>query len=139
MKIIGFNISKILIERENPIKGKLEIKSGLDIADIKKEEVPISEKPGLKFDFSYKVDYNPNIAKLEIKGSLITLDDDNESKEILEAWKKKKYEHKSKVPIFNFIMSKCNIKAIQLEDEMGLPIHIPLPKLRNNKPASYTG
>jgi hypothetical protein len=143
MKIIGFNISKILVERKSPIKGKLEIKSGLDIENIEKDEVPISPTPALKFDFSYKLDYNPNIAKIEIKGSIVTLDDKDESKDILKKWKKKKFDHASKIPLFNFIMSKCNIKAIQLEDDLGLPLHIPMPKLKaqsdNNNPANYAG
>jgi len=143
MKIIGFNISKISIERKNPIKGKLELKSGLDIENIEKDEVPISPNPALKFDFAFKIDYNPNIAKIEIKGSVITLDDKDEGKDILKAWKKKKFDHPSKIPLFNFIMGKCNIKAIQLEDDLGLPLHIPMPKLRpkteNSNPANYTG
>lgn len=145
MKILGFNIKKISIERKNPIKGKLEIKTGLNIEDIEKEEVNFSKDPALKFDFVYKVDYNPDLANLEIKGSVIVLDDSNESKEILKEWKKKKFTNNIKLPLFNFIMDKCSLKAIHLEDELGLPLHIPFPKLspssqgEQKKSANYTG
>jgi len=143
MKIIGFSIHKISVERKNPIKGKLKIKSNLNIDDIIKEKVPISTNEALKFDFSYNINYEPNIAKIEIKGSVIALDDKNESEEILKEWKKKKYTHNSKIALFNFIMNKCNIKAIQFEDEVGLPLHIQMPKLRpksnSENPATYTG
>jgi len=153
MKIIGFNINKILIERKNPIKGRLEIKSNLDIKDIQEEKVPIFDKQlSLKFDFSFTVDYNPNIAKIEVNGSVITLEEKLEFEEILKDWKKKKFPSKLKIPLFNFILNKCNIKVIPLEEEMGLPLHIPFPKLRpeperTNKstkstisgPANYTG
>jgi hypothetical protein len=31
--------------------------------------------------------------------------------------------------IFNFIMVKCNVKALYLEDEMNMPLHVPMPRL----------
>jgi len=132
MQIIGFTLKKILIERKNPIQGKLEIKSNITIDDIKTEEVTISKSPSLKFDFTFSLDYEPNVAKLEIKGSIIIMDDSEEYKEILKSWKKKKFESTIKTNIFNFILEKCNIKAIQLEDELALPIHLPFPKITNN-------
>ena len=146
MKIIGFNITKILAERKNPIKGKLEVKSNVDIKDISKESVPISDNEALKFEFEFTINYNPKFADIIIAGSVLALDDEDDSKEILKQWKKRKFEHKLKLPLFNFIMEKCNLKAFQLEEELSLPLHIPLPKLRpqqdqesNKNPANYAG
>src|SRR3989344_6656320 len=129
MRIISFTIDKLLVEKKSQVKGKIEIKSGLNIERIEKEEVPFSDKPALRFYFLYSIDYNPNISKIEIKGSVIVLDEENQSKEILKEWKKKKFDHPLKLALFNFIMDKCNIKSIQLEDEFGLPLHLPFPKL----------
>ena len=134
MKIIGFAIKKISIERKNPIKDKYELKSNINIDGIEKEEVSFAQKDSLRFDFTFSVEYNPDIAKVEIKGSVIAMDEKDESKEILKEWKKKKFESPIKVAMFNFILDKCNIKAIQLEDELGLPLHIPFPKLSNAPP-----
>jgi len=147
MKIIGFSVTKISIERKNEPKGQLELKSGLNIDDIVQEKINISEKSSLKFSFTFTIDYQPNVAQLEIKGILITLDDKDESKDILKEWKKKKFEHPVKLSLFNFIMEKCNLKALQLEEEVGLPFHIPFPKLapaqnkdsKNDNPANYAG
>lgn len=158
MKIIGINLAKISIERKNPIKDKLEISSNLNIEDIRKEEVSVSKSSTLLFDFNYTVNYNPNIAQIQIKGSAITFDDQNEAEGILKEWKQKKFEHPIKIALLNFILNKCNIKSMQFEDEMNLPTHINLPQLTqnskeapksekteksNNKdsknPASYTG
>lgn len=148
MKIMGFSIKKISAEAKSQPKGKLEVKQGININNIAKEEVPISDKPALKFDFTFSIDYAPGIAKIEMLGSIITLDDKDESKEILKEWKKKKFSDAGiKVPLFNFIMSKCNIKALQLEEELGLPFHIPMPRVapsqesnqQNNNPANYAG
>jgi len=129
MRIIGFTLKKVLIERKNPPKGKTEIKSNINIDNIEKEEVDISERPSLKFDFTFSVNYEPEVASVEIKGSVIALDEKGESKEILKEWKKKRFESNLKTGLFNFILDKCNLKAIQLEEELGLPFHIPFPKL----------
>ena len=130
MKIVGFALKKVSSERINPIKGKLEMKSNINIDNIEKEEVSFSDKDSLKFDFTFSIDYNPDLAKIEIKGSVVTIDEKDESKEILKDWKKKKFDNPGiKLGIFNFILNKCNLKALLLEEELGLPLHIPFPKL----------
>jgi len=150
MKVIGFSINKINAERKAHVKGKLEIKQGINIDDIKKEEVSISKSPAVSFEFTYSLEYSPGFGKIEIKGTLVALDENNESKEILKEWKKKKFaESGIKLSLFNFIMAKCNLKALQLEEEIGFPLHIPMPKLAadtsssnkspNNNPANYAG
>jgi len=83
MKIIGFTINKIQAERKNPVKDKLEIKSGLNIEDITKETVDISKNSAIKFDFTYSVDYTPDVAEIKIKGSVIAIDEKGESKDLL--------------------------------------------------------
>jgi hypothetical protein len=146
MKIIGYSLNKINIEKKENIKGNLNIQNKLDIIGIEKEDLIIGESPGLKFDFSYEIDYEPKVAHLEINGSVVVLDDKNESKQILNEWKDgKKLSHDFKFVILNFILSKCNIKALQLEADLDLPSHIPFPKVAKAEPkqtenkAKYTG
>ena len=145
MRIIGFTINKIQAEKKNIVKDKLEIKSGLNIEDITKEEVDISKNTAIKFDFTYSIDYSPNAADIKIKGSVIAIDDKDESKDILKDWKKKKFNSPLKIPLFNFIMDKCAIKSLELEEQLGLPFHIPFPKLTQVQPenpetrTNYTG
>lgn len=145
MKIIGFSLTKISIEKKENKKGNVSVKNSLDVENISEEEVPISNKPALKIDFFYIIDYEPNVAKVEIKGSVITIDEKEESKDILKEWKSKKtYTHESKLGLFNFILSKCNLKALLLEEELDLPLHIPFPKLvseqkKEENKARYTG
>jgi len=55
MRIIGFTITKIYAERKNTVKEKLEIKSGLNMDEISKEEIDISKDPAVKFNFTYSV------------------------------------------------------------------------------------
>ena len=61
-----------------------------------------------------------------------------ELKEFLKFWKENKLPEGHKIPLFNFIMSKCNIKALTLEDELALPYHITtlprfVPENQDNK------
>ncbi|MEK6883757.1 MAG: hypothetical protein AABY22_29280 [Nanoarchaeota archaeon] len=152
MRIIGFTLSKILAERAKPLKGKLEIKSGLNIDNIEKDEINLGNSTSLRFDFTHTINYSEDIAKIEIKGSVIAIDENDESKEILKNWKKKKFDHPIKLALFNFIMEKCNLKALDLEDQISVPFHIPMPKLaskpaqteqkaepKNENPANYAG
>jgi hypothetical protein len=133
MKIIGFDLSKILVQKKESAQGKIEVNQNIDIKDIKKDKIPISDDEVLKIEFSLQIEYSGDLAKLEFAGSLIIIPDKEESKEILKSWKDKKIPDKMRIPIFNFIMSKCNVKALSLEDDLNLPYHVPMPRLEPQK------
>jgi len=137
MKIIGFNLTKISIERKEKIEGKIEIKQNINIDEITKDKINITSDEVLKINFTFNVDYNPDHAKLEFKGGIVVLPDPNELKKIMKDWKGKKLSNEFRTPLFNFIMNKCNIKALSLEDEMALPLHVPMPRInsQNTVPA----
>jgi|SRR3989344_2682159 len=134
MKIIGFNLTKLLIEKKEKKPEKLEINQNIDIKDIKKETIHITDEEVLKISFVLTINYSEEYAKLEFEGNIITIPAKEELLELLKEWKKNKIPDNFRIPLFNFIMSKCNVKAISLEDELGIPIHLPLPKLKLNKP-----
>lgn len=129
MRIIGFNLIKISIERKDQIEKELKISQNIDIKDIIKEKIPISNDEALKIKFNFIIDYSRELAKIEFKGNVIILPEKEESKKILKSWKDKKFTEEFRVPLFNFIMSKCNIKALNLEDELSLPPHIQMPRI----------
>lgn len=142
MRVIGFNFEKIGIERKKNLTGKLEIKSNLQIESIEKESIEIAGET-LKFSYIYSINYEPGFAEILFKGTVVALPEKTEDiKQILKNWKKKKIEQNIKLPIFNFIISKCNLKALQLEEDFSLPSHIPLPRLapeQNQQQTNYTG
>ena len=62
------------------------------------------------------------------------LDNTKNNKEILDKWKKdKELDQKLMMQVLNFILAKCNIKALSLSQEVNLPPQIPLPKLTAKK------
>lgn len=129
MQIIGFNLTKILIEKKEKLIKNLQINQSIDIKEVIKEIVPISKDEALKMTFNFTIDYKEDFGKVVFEGNLILLPEKEELKSFLKEWKDKKVPAEIRIPLFNFIMNKCNIKALALEDELNLPFHIPLPKV----------
>lgn len=133
MKIIGFNLTKILVEKEEKLQEKIDINQNINIDSIKKEKIPISDLEVLKIKFALSIVYSEKLAKLEFEGFIIVLPEKDELKSFLESWKDKKIPENLRISLFNFIMNKCNIKALYLEDELSLPFHIPMPRINVQK------
>ena len=133
MRIIGFNLSKISVERKEKVEGKLEIKQNINVESIEKEKIEITKDEAIKIEFTFNVNYEPSFANVEFRGFVVALPAKDEMKQIMKEWKAKKLPEGIKTGVFNFIMSKCNIKALTLEDELGLPTHVPMPRITPQK------
>jgi len=129
MKIIGFNILKISTEKKENFQEKLQVNQNIDITDLTKEKSVISDNELIKIYFKFLIEYSNDFAKLTIEGFVIILPEKDDIKKFLKTWKDKKIPEEFRIPIFNFIMNKCNVKSLFLEDELNLPYHIPLPRL----------
>jgi len=132
MRLIGFHFDKINVERFKDKIDTLKINSKIDISQIKKIESDIfkTKEDIIEVKFSYDIIYEPDFAKIELKGNVLLAIDSKMAKEILEQWKNKQISEDFKVTVFNIILRKSSIKALQLEDEMSLPIHISLPLVK---------
>lgn len=135
MKIIGFNFNKVYIERFSDNLKELKINTNIDIKNVKqlKQELFHTKEEIIEVKFGYDIDYSPDIAKLSLSGNIILLVDSKTAKKFVKEWKNKKIPEEDKLTIFNVIMKKSNLKAIQLEDEMNLPLHISLPSVKEIK------
>ena len=123
---------KISVERNDKVDAKtkqLKINSKIDIKDIDKEKIEAITEEILKLDFVFSINYEPKIAEIAFEGSILMTLNKEQSKEMVKQWKSKKVPDSIRIPIFNFIMTRCNIRALQLEEEMNLPTHIPMPRL----------
>jgi len=133
MKLIGFNFTKTSVEKLSENLNNVKVNTNMDIKDISKTESDFLNKTEdlLKLDFTYAVNYDTDIAKIELAGRVFFSLDPQTSKKVLKEWKDKKVHEEIKLPLI--ILRKSNVKALQLEDEMGLPLHIPLPTLKKEK------
>jgi hypothetical protein len=133
-KVINLSLDKIFIEKYKFNFDKLEIKNNINILSLSPynlSNLKIKEDL-LKLDFLYSLDYSPEIAKLEIKGNLIlSFSNNKDYKTLLKDWENKKINDSFKIQIFNILFKKINLKALNLEEELKLPLHLPFPSIKN--------
>ncbi len=132
MPIIGFNFEKINAEKNNQITGKIDIKNNLSIKNVEQEKLSLGKSEEvLKFSFEYVTDYEPNIGKVSLIGNVLYMEDPKKIKEILDTWAKDKSVPKDIAPqVFNAILGRCNIKGLNLSQEINLPPQIRLPFMK---------
>lgn len=135
MRLIALNYSKINVEKFSNKFRDLKIGTSINLDSIKKTKNEFLKTKDFFLDikFNYILEYTPKIAKIELEGNILISVDPKKGEEILKDWKNKKLDDETRLVIFNSILSKANIKAIQLEEEFTLPIHFKLPSLKVSK------
>lgn len=132
MKLLGFNFTKINAERlpkKEETKG-IKINTNIDISEIVEAKSEILKKETvLAIRFTYNIDYSPDYAKISLEGNLLLGVDSKTARNALNEWKDKKISENIRLLVFNAIFKKANLKALQLEEELNLPLHIPMPTL----------
>jgi len=134
MKVLGFNFNKMSAERfpQKSSEGALKLGTDIVILEINPVNSDLfnTKDEFLGVKFSYTINYNPDYAKIEFLGEIVISLDSKEAKEVLKEWKNKKLLEDFKIFVFNIILKKSNLKALELEDEMNLPLHLPLPSVK---------
>lgn len=135
MRVIGFNFTKISIEKFKEITEIPKVKTEINIPEIKgvKSTILKTKEEIIEAKFEYIVNYEPESAKVNIEGRALLSVDPKVAKDILKQWKKKKMPEEFRILLFNVVMRKSALKALILEDELNLPLHTPLPSLRRTK------
>lgn len=137
MRVIGFNFTKISIENTKTIKKGFKIKTEIDVPDIKSanlKDSPLKTKDNIiGAEFIYRVNYEPDFAKVRLEGNILFSIDSKTAKEILKQWKNKKMPEDFRILLFNVILRKSTLKALYLEDELNLPLHAPMPSFKKPK------
>lgn len=135
MKAVGFSFNKLYIERnkeseKTPTKD-FRVNTHIEITDLDKPELELFPSMNVfSFKYLFKVTYSPEIADLIFEGSiLVNIPDQELTKKIQKEWKNKIVLEEIRVPLLNLIYSKCNLRAFQMEEELNLPLHMPLPRL----------
>jgi hypothetical protein len=134
MRLIGFNFTKISAERLKDSVENLKFNNKMDITSInplKSDFLKIKEDV-LKVEFAYSVLYEPEFAKIEFKGEFLLAVDPKLAREVLKGWKDKETSEEFRIFIFNIILRKSNIKSLELEEDLNLPFHLPLPSLNKD-------
>jgi hypothetical protein len=131
MAVVRLQFTKMSVERKNIPSGNININNNITIIDVKEEKVGVGEQP-LKVSFSFTSKFDPDFGSIDFEGFMIYMPEN--AKEILKSWKKDKSLPKEiRTELMNGALSKCNIEAILLAREVGLPSPIPLPTLEPKK------
>jgi hypothetical protein len=129
LKLVGSRIVKINAERNHDFSGKLEMSTNIQIKEI---ELIKDSKETIKVTYLFEIDYK-ELGKVSVEGNIFLTGETKIIKELLKNQKDKKYETPTHIAITNLIIQKASVKAIELEEELMLPIHIKLPTLSIKK------
>jgi len=135
MAIFGFGFKKVLIERKAFEQGPISSSLNINIKEITKLKSTIKDKEILSFEFEFAIKYIQNkkeIAILSFEGNVLYLTNNTKAEKILSDWAKKNIEEDLKLLILNTIMTKCNLKALQFEEDLNLPLHLKLPHFKKS-------
>ncbi len=141
MTVIGVNIVKINAEKKNAAGvGRVGIKNNISVKELEEKDFNFgsAKQKGLRFVVEFNCRYTPNIGSIDLEGNVLFLESEEKVKEIKKEWKDKKQLPADVMePILNAALNRCNIEALKISQDIGLPSPIPLPKVerRARQPA----
>ncbi len=139
MAIIGFSFTKMQAEKRSPVHGQININNNVAVTDLQDANLSMAQsKKGLKLLFAFTSTFEPDLGSLQLDGEVILLEDTKVAEELLSNWQKSKSLPPELMPIvLNAILERCNIQALIMARDIGLPAPIPLPKVNmQNMPAA---
>ena len=140
--IVGFGFTKLSAEKNKNVNGKIDISNNVSIKSIEEDNLSLGQEKQkvLKFIFEFTSKYEPEIGNMDFEGEVLFLAEPKQNKEILSMWKKdKKLPKEIMSTILNAVLTKCNIKAILLSQEINLPPPVPLPAVQVEQTSDYIG
>ncbi len=134
MTIVGFNFTKLCVEKKEITSNSVKIQNNILLKDVKEgksESVPAG-KGILEFYFEFKTNYDPDIGSVLAEGKVLVMEDSDIVKSIIAGWNSKKRTLPEKIttPVISFALNKSNIIGLILTREVNLPPNISLPKIR---------
>jgi hypothetical protein len=138
MRIIGFNFTKISIEKlkePSDLKEQLKVNTNIDVPELTgvKSDILKTKEEIIEAKFIYGINYDPDFAKIELGGRILVTVESKVAKEIFKQWKKKKMPEEFRLLLFNAILKKSSLKALYLEEELNIPLHMPLPSFKKEE------
>ena len=143
--IVGFGFTKLSAEKKEAPKGKIDINNNVTIKNVQEDDFSFGKEKQqnvLRFTFEFTSKYEPAVGTILFEGDLLYLEEPKKIKEILSSWKKdKKIPKEIMTGLLNTILTKCNVQALILSQEVNLPPPIPMPKVQLAEQAekSYIG
>ncbi len=133
MPIAGFHFSKLTAERTKLFEISDQIATDVKITEILLEEIGSPKESLVKFIFTFNTTYG-RAGKTEIEGQVLYIEETTKAKKVVEDWKKEKKTDVDLIrQVLNTILYRCNIKCLEIANEVGLPPHFDLPRFDVNQ------
>jgi len=131
MAIVGFNFTKINVEKTKALTGKINISNNVSITNVEESKLGVGDKQkGLQFGFEFVSNYEPKMGSIKLEGDVVLLLETAKAEEIMGSWKKdKKIPKEIMTSVLNTALNRCNIQALILSQQVNLPSPIPMPKV----------
>lgn len=132
MTIVGLQFDKIIVDRTDVPKAKMNVKNNIVIKNVEKKDITMgkTKQNVLLFKFEFTANYEPKVAQITLNGTTTYIEKEDKIDELVKGWKKdKKIPKDIMTPLLNNILNRCNIEALILAREVGLPPPIQLPKV----------
>lgn len=137
MPILNLNFTEISAEKKKPISGgKINVKKDAKIVSIERDNAKTSSMhAALRVGFDFSVIYEPEIGSINLKGTIIYLMESKAAEKLVKTWSKDKRieDEKTLLTLINAVLLKSNIKSLSLAEELGLPPHFDLPRVKKIK------
>ncbi len=136
MAIVGFNFSKIDVERSKIPLESYSVKRDISVKNIRNKEIGLGkDQAAFEADFSYTLFYlndkNKDIGKIILSGSFVFLGEPKLINETISIYKKDKSINKKIISsLYNYTFQKCTMQSLLLSKEINLPPPLNLPKLK---------
>jgi hypothetical protein len=131
MPIIGFGFDKFFVEKTKNLAQEDQIKNNIKIESIEESKLNIGleQRESLTVFFDFLIEYG-EAAKVDIKGHILFFESPELIKEIITKWKEEqKVPPQFSAMVYNYTIMKASVKAFQLEEDVGLPLHLSLPRI----------
>lgn len=145
MVIIGVHITKIAAEKK-PVSNvtRVGINNNVAVTNVEEKDLALGQQAkqgGLRFAFEFTCTYSPDVGTIHLEGDVLYLIALETAKNIKKEWdEKKKLSPELIEPVLNAALTKCNIEALKISQDINLPSPIPLPKVEKKtvaqKPAA---
>ncbi len=141
MQVIGFNLTKIYGEKLDNFS-KPDINNNIEFIDVEKQKVELlKDLEAIKIVFKYSLLYNSSESEksktkekqgeVAFEGNIILSVNEEESKEFHKMWKKKQIPISAMTSLYSFILKRCSLKALNIQDDLNLPSpYFKLPSIK---------
>lgn len=131
MAIVGFSFTKIDAQKKSGAKGKVNISNNVSLSNVEDAKLTMAkEKQSLRVSFAFETKYEPSLALIRLEGDILMLEEKKRGDEILKHWSTSQALPKELMQsVLNHILDRCNVEALILARDLGLPAPVPLPKV----------